>query len=76
MNPMALLHLKSKLEKFRENHPKVPLFFQAASGEVRLDSIIELKITNPEGKSIVTNIKVTQDDIDLISDLQSQLGKQ
>ena len=75
MNPMALIHLKSKLEKFRTNHPKVPMFFKAISGEVGLDSIIEIKLTTAEGKTMVTNFKVTQDDMDLFSELKSQVTK-
>ena len=75
MNPMALIHLKSKLEKFRTNHPKVPMFFKAISGEVGLDSIIEVKLTIAEGKTMVTNFKVTQDDMDLFSEIKSQIAK-
>ena len=31
MNPMNVFKLKGLLERFKENHPKVPMFFQAAT---------------------------------------------
>lgn len=75
MNPMSLLHLKPMLEKFRNNHPKVPMFFNAISGEVGLDSIIEVRLTTAAGKTMVTNFRVNQDDMDLFSELRSQIKK-
>ncbi len=67
MNPMAIMRLKPLMEKFRENHPKVPMFFAAASGCIQEGSIIELSVQAPDGSPICTNIRVTKDDIDLIN---------
>ncbi len=76
MNPMALLKLKSCIEKFKSNHPKVISFFTAASGTVVKDSIIELKLTSPDGKTMVTNMRVTEDDLAMISEFNEFSGKQ
>lgn len=76
MNPMAMLKLKTCFEKFKQNHPKVISFFAAVSGSVVKDSVIELKITSPDGRTMVTNMKVTDDDIALVSELKSLAGKQ
>lgn len=75
MNPMSMFHIKSKLEKFRNNHPKVPMFFKAISSEVGIDSIIEIKLTTASGKNMVTNFRVNQDDMELFSEIKSQITK-
>lgn len=69
MNPLDIMKIKPLLEKFRTNHPKVPMFFRAASGKIKVGSIIELSITPPDGEKIVTNIRVTPDDIELAEKL-------
>lgn len=75
MNPMSIMRLKPLFEKFRENHPKVPMFFAAASQSVGEGSVIEMKITTPEGKNLVTNMKVTPDDLELIAELKEMFRK-
>lgn len=72
MNPMNLIKLKSLLDRFKENHPKVPLFFKAAVGSVREGSVIEIKVIPPEGdsKTIITNLKVNSEDIALFEELK------
>ena len=72
MNPMNLIKLKSLLDRFKENHPKVPLFFKAAVVSVREGSVIEIKVIPPEGdsKTIITNLKVNSEDIALFEELK------
>ncbi len=71
MNPMALMKIKSMTDKFKKNHPKIFPFFTAVSKEIGVDSILEIKLTTAEGKSIVGNIKVSQEDIDLVKEIAS-----
>lgn len=71
MNPMALMKIKSMVEKFRSNHPKIFPFFNAVSKKIGVDSILEIKLTTANGENIVGNIKVTQEDIDLITEIAS-----
>ena len=73
MNPMALMQIKGMLDTFKKNHPKVPMFFSAAAQSIGEGSIVEMTITNPDGKKICTNMKVTQDDIQLVLQLK-QMG--
>lgn len=73
MNPMALMQIKGMLDTFKKNHPKVPMFFSAAAQSIGEGSIVEMTITNPDGKKICTNMKVTQDDIQLVQQLK-QMG--
>lgn len=75
MNPAKLLKIKGAWDKFTENHPKFPLFVNALRNSgIQEGTIIEINITSPEGKTISTNIKVTQSDKELIANL-AELSK-
>ena len=69
MNPKMILQLKTMLTKFRQNHPKVPLFFSAAS------KAIEISLTTAEGRELCTNMRVTQDDLEMIRTLGEMASK-
>ncbi|MBR1597851.1 MAG: hypothetical protein IJ661_02925 [Lachnospiraceae bacterium] len=74
MNPMALMQLKGLYDKFKANHPKVPMFFKAAGGNIGEGSVIEISITDPEGKKMTTNMKVSAEDLELFQQLKSALN--
>ena len=69
MNLGNLMQLKNYWTTFTQNHPKFPKFLQAASTAVKEDTLIEIKITTPEGKVIETNLKVKASDIELVKNL-------
>lgn len=71
MNPMNVFKLKGLLERFKNNHPKVPMFFRAAVGSVQEGSIIEIKVISPENKTIITNFKINSEDIALVNELKT-----
>lgn len=73
MNPIAMMKIKSLMEKFRDNHPKVMMFFAAAPDYVEEGSIIELNIKSATGNPICTNIRVTKDDLELMEALKEIL---
>lgn len=73
MNPIAMMKIKSLMEKFRDNHPKVTMFFAAAPDYVEEGSIIELNIKSATGNPICTNIRVTKDDLELMEALKEIL---
>lgn len=78
INPMKLMKLKEMGAKFRANHPRIPGFFQAALGNVREGSVIEMTVTDPEGKAVCANIRVTSEDLALLQEtkeLMEQMGK-
>ena len=75
MNPMAIMKIKGMLEKFRSNHPKIPAFFAAASHTMSEGSIIEITVTNVDGKALCTNMRVTAEDIELINQLKELVAK-
>ncbi len=76
MNPMTLLTLKSDFEKFQQNHPKFIQFIKAMSQSgISEGTILECKVIPPEGKEISTNIRITQDDLELIDKLKDMMKK-
>ncbi len=74
MNPLAMMKLKPLMEKFRNNHPKVPMFFSAASGAIEVGSVIEISVQTPDGKDICTNMRVNEDDIELVEALKNMIA--
>ena len=63
-----LMKLKGAWETFQRNHPKFPAFLNAVKSKgIKEGSIIDIKITGPEGESLETNIKVTADDMNLMN---------
>lgn len=69
MNPLAAVKVIPLVKRFSENHPKLKPFVHTALAMVGEDSIIEIKIKNAEGRTIVTNMKITKEDIKLIEEL-------
>lgn len=73
MNPIALMQLKPMFERFRERHPKFVQFFGYAGKSISEGSLVEISIVDPEGKKIVTNIRVDSEDIALFQQLQGMV---
>lgn len=73
MNPMAMMKVKGLMDKFRENHPKVPMFFSAAAQSINEGSIIEISVTTAGGKNLCTNMKVTAEDLELLAQLKDAM---
>ena len=66
MNISAIWKLKSAWEQFTKEHPKFPLFLEAVQNKgITEGTVIGISFTDPEGKTIETNIKVTDSDIQL-----------
>ncbi len=74
MNPMMLMQIKGMLDTFKRNHPKVPMFFQAAAQNIGVGSVIEMSVISPDGKKICTNMKVTEDDLQLVEQMKNISG--
>lgn len=67
LNPVALLKLKDRLKIFNEEHPKVHPFFHMLKEEgLPEGAILELKVMFPDGKEQVTNIRLTENDLETI----------
>ncbi len=71
MNPMALMKIMNAKNKFNANHPKFGAFLNAAfAGGIQEGTIIEMKVTKPDGTEMTTNLKVKQSDLELLQDLR------
>lgn len=73
-NPAALMKLASARKKFENAHPKVCAFIGSALRDIPAGTVIELSITKPGQDPVVTNMRVTEEDLELfrsLKDLQS-----
>ncbi|PNV60954.1 hypothetical protein C0033_16030 [Clostridium sp. chh4-2] len=76
MNPMILLQFQGAWERFKNQHPKFPLFMKAVSNNALMEnSVIEITVTTPEGKSFQSNLKLSADDLEMFEQLKQLLGK-
>lgn len=68
----SVMKMKSAWDTFNHNHPKFMPFCQAVGREgIGVGTIIEVKVTSPEGKEFNTNMKLTQSDLDLFEQVRS-----
>ena len=72
LNPAKFFQMKMLWDKFTANHPKFPKFLQAAMGaSIGEGTVIEVKITKPNGDSIASNIRLTQEDMELFREIKN-----
>ena len=71
MYPASIMKLMNAKNKFTENHPKFTAFLNAVfSGGITEGTIIEITVTKPGEEAVTTNMKITQSDLDLFSELK------
>ena len=71
MNPMALMKIMNAKNKFNASHPKFGVFLNAAfAGGIQEGTIIEMKVTKPDGTEMTTNLKIKQSDLELLQELR------
>lgn len=76
MNPLYLLKFKERLGIFQEQHPN----FRAFLHEVHVQAlepgtILEITATSPQGKKLVTNLRLTNEDLETIKMAQTLRGE-
>ena len=75
MNPMQLVQMAERLRIFQSQHPKVLEFLQAVvKNDLEPGVVMELKVTDNNGKVSVTNIRLTPEDIETIEIIKSIRG--
>lgn len=72
INPMKLMQVKGAWDDFKKRHPKFPQFMTAV-GKTAIEegTVFEVTVTTAEGKTLSTNVKLTDRDMDLIRQLQN-----
>ena len=71
LNQLAMLQkAKTALERFRANHPKFPASFDKSRETLALamqdGTIVEITVTTPDGRRYESNLKLKQEDLDLL----------
>ena len=74
MNAMDFLKIRQGLSELSVNHPKLFPFMRAVQAAGLAEgSVVEMKVTTPEGKELETNLRLTASDLELIRMLR-ELG--
>lgn len=72
MNPATIMKVMAAKNKFQNAHPKFVAFFNALVRRgVDEGAVIEIKVTNPDGTEMVGNMRVTQEDLELLQELKN-----
>lgn len=70
--PQDILKLVAMKNRFEAAHPKFMAFAKnIARTGVQEGSVIEVKVTQPDGNSVTANMKVTADDVAMINELKT-----
>ncbi len=68
INPMELMKMKGRLDLFSQQHPRFPLFLKDMGEKALIPgTILEIKVTTPDGRDYITNIRLTEDDIETVN---------
>lgn len=67
MNPAKLLTFKKDWEAFASRHPRFVQFIMTiAQNGMGVDSVIDVTVTLPDGRTYQSNMRLTQEDVDFI----------
>ena len=73
INPMKFMQVKSMLATLKQNHPKFPSFLDAVSKRALCkDTIIEIKVTTPDGESLESNLRLKESDLEVLRQIMLQ----
>ncbi|NLK75339.1 MAG: hypothetical protein GX288_08645 [Clostridiales bacterium] len=76
INPAKLIKLKGAWDRFAINHPKFIMFLNAVKKDVRQEgTIIEITVTTASGRSVSSNLKITDSDVELFQEISELLNK-
>ena len=74
INPLDFFKIKNGLGRVSADHPKLFPFMRAVSAAgAKEGTIVEMKVTTPEGKELETNLRLTANDIEVFRMLR-ELG--
>lgn len=73
-NPSKLLKFRESWGAFEQRHPKFTIFLGAImKSGIGQDSIVEIKITYPDGRVLESNLKVMPEDVEFLKEI-GELG--
>ena len=65
-NPMEMLQLNSRFTIFGKQHPRVVSFFKENGRELKEGNVVECKIKTKEGKELLTNMRISAEDVETL----------
>ena len=75
INPAIAMKILNAKNKFTKNHPKFVAFFNAMiSTGIPEGTIIEITVTKPGESPVTSNMKVNQEDLEMVEMLK-EMGK-
>lgn len=75
-NPNMIFQIKNMWERFQRNHPKFPRFLQVVGSEcLQAGTVIEISVTKADGENITSNIKLNEEDMELIAAMRDLSGQ-
>ena len=67
MDLSRLMQAKKRLDLFKRDHPKMVKFVNKVYKEaLKEGTIVEIKVTDPDGKEYAANMKITGNDIETV----------
>lgn len=77
LNPLMLLKLRSRVEVFHQDHPKVLPFLKKVSAEALEEGgVLALSVTRPDGKAYSSNIRINANDVETVRMLLELLNNE
>ncbi|MBR5421948.1 MAG: hypothetical protein IK115_12460 [Lachnospiraceae bacterium] len=75
MNPMNLLKIWTGLLSFSSGHPDfVPFLKDVAAAGAGEGTLVEMKVTTPEGNSLNKELELSAEDVELIRMIRELVG--
>ena len=76
VNPASFFKIKSAWEKFAANHPKFPMFLTSVMQDgIREGTILDFTVTEPDGKTYRSNLRIRQEDLELFQELKEMTAQ-
>lgn len=73
-NPKIIFELQNKWTQFTNRHPKFPMFLRAiGNAELKPGTIIEVKYITSNGQEISSNVKLGEEDVEMLKDVASMM---
>ena len=72
-NPFEMMQFNNRFNTFGQQHPRVIAFFEENGHELREGTVVEIRLKTPEGKEMITNMRLTPDDVQTLEMIKKML---
>lgn len=67
MDKMIMNEAKKRMDMFNADHPKVVPFIEMLKEKaLKEGTVVEMRVTDPDGKEYVSNIRLTATDVETV----------